>query len=242
MLIQSGEGGIEGFSDLILMLESEEFKTAFFATVAISLLIGLFLPHLAVLIPFIAAIGVALLADFQISLGFVIALTAVGFLPAVPSILRIIYETAKEEPGKAFRFGIFWLAIFMSWIPVWDDITSARLLFLPTIVLVFDVLLIISIVIPTESVERVVENNEHRLVIQTEQLSSSGYSIETLQTTIQQLNDRLTDVEQQLKQRENSTSMRLDTSDEIIKRIRQNYSNTIHEQHKDGNSGVGQQS
>jgi hypothetical protein len=194
---------IIGFSDLILFFQSEDFQTILSAVLVLSLLIGLFLPHLAWLIPIIAALGIALIANFQLSLGFIIAImwlcVLISFLPILPRTIRTSFTMLKEQPKEGWYLFIFWLGAFMSPFAFWEKAVAARWLALPTAMIVFYLLLLISIIIPKERVVESVQNNEHRLIIQTEPPSSQGEtSLENLNSTVTQITDYLKYVDEQL--------------------------------------------
>lgn len=212
--------GITGFPELISFLKGDDFKTMLSATLVLSLLIGLFLPHLAGLIPAIVALGVALLANFQISLGFIIALTLMSFVPVLPSTIKATVKMIKEDKQGWYSL-ITWLFLIFMPFMFWEKPVSARWLAVPTIMLVLYLLLLISIIIPKEAAKTPNQNNEHRLVIQTEQPSlQNNPSFEELNTTIVQITDYLKYVEQQLADHQSSVSQLSQKYNALIKVVR----------------------
>jgi hypothetical protein len=220
-LTQWGEGKIIGFSDLILFFKSDDFKTILSATVVLSLLIGLFLPHLAWLIPIIAALGVGLLANFQLSAGFIIAVTIITFLPGIPTTMKTTYEMMKNDPRGGLYSFILWLSVLLSPFLFWETPTTARWLAIPIIMIVLYLLLLISIIIPKEGATQPIPSNEHRVVIQTEQTQlQDNTSIENLHTTTKQITDYLKYVEQQLSEQQATISQLSQRYSVLVKAIR----------------------
>jgi hypothetical protein len=186
-MISWGNGKIIGFSDLISLFNSDDFKTTLSAIFILSLLIGLFLPHLAWLIPFIAAAGIGLLANFQLSLGFIIALTLITVLPALPSIVKSSREMIKNEPKEGWILPITWILAFLSPFAFWNNAISARWLAIPSAMLVLYALLLISIIIPKERNEHAKQGSEHRLLIQTEQSAQDSKTVENLNLAVEHI-------------------------------------------------------
>lgn len=225
--VQWGNSKIIGFPDLILLIKSDDFKTAVSATIALSLLIGLFLPHLAWLIPIIAMLVILLLADFQISFGFLVAVTLVLYLPA--RLTEI--DTSKDYNEPEFWYGPIALIIVVLFsILAWDKSISARWLAIPVAALVAYLLALISIIIPNEeTLQKRSDGTEHRHVIQSEQTTKNITSLDNLNDKIGQITEYLSHVEQQLEDQRISIFQLTQRYDAVMRFIRiasQNESHT----------------
>ena len=72
---------IIGFSTLIELIKSDDFRTILSAVVLLSLFIALFLPKVVWLIPFLAASGMFVIGNFEIKASIVMIFTAILLLP-----------------------------------------------------------------------------------------------------------------------------------------------------------------
>jgi hypothetical protein len=198
--IEWANRNIKGFPELISFLGSPDFKTILTAVALLSLLIGIFFPRLTVIIPFIAAAGMALIANFFISLGFTIALTAILLL--LPLLVAII--NGKGTRDDFLIFVIFVLFALGGTFYSLDILVSAKWLAIPAMLLTIYLLVFISIVMPEERVRPTIPGEEHRVIIQTEQVPSQA--IVQLNSLIAQISERVGHVEEQLQQQQLLTS------------------------------------
>lgn len=191
--------GIEGFNDLILFLERDDFKTIVSAVALLSLSIGVFFPHLAWLIPIIAAVGIALIADFQISLGFIVASILVLLLPpAAAALLSAIQDLGTETSRNSVEivFGFLSVLLLIA-IYSWKSMASARLLAIPTMILTAYLLRIISAIIPKE-------RSEGPKLMEQPLSYQARAELENLTSLVAQVANRLEAVEVQLSQQQAS--------------------------------------
>lgn len=201
-LIEVGTS-IVGFSDLVSFLESDDFHTIVSAVAIVGLLIGLFFPHLVILIPVIAAAGIALVVNFQISAGFVIALFfGLLLLPACPSVIRGSMDSDTHIRAEALGIVSFVIIIGATAALLWARPISGKWLAIPTALLVLYLLLIISIIVPREKVTPMPQE-EHRVIVQAESISPQVYNqLNELTSDIARISERLENVEMQLAQQQ----------------------------------------
>jgi len=191
--IEWANRNIKGFPELISFLESPDFKTILTAVAVLSLLIGLFFPRLTWVIPIIVAFGIVLAANFYISLGFVIVFTIVLMLPT-------LVNRGISEREFLIGFALYALIGILSWIFALRVPVSAKWLAIPAMLLAAYLLIIISAIMPEEH-KPTSPGEEHRIIIQTEQIPSQAWAqLNDLNLIISQIVDRVGHIEAQLAQ------------------------------------------
>lgn len=185
---------IIGFSEMVSFFESDDFKTVVSATVLLSLLIGLFFPHLTWLIPLMAAVGVVLTANFQVSSGFIASVTLVLSSLLLLGGIRFSRESALVVANLIFF--IFGALLYMALSTSWGPPVSARWLAIPTMIMVACLLRVISIIIPKERSGLPDQKEEHRVATQVEP------TLLQVLDRVTQISERLVVVETQLSQQQ----------------------------------------
>jgi hypothetical protein len=134
-----------------------------------------------------------------------------------------------------------WITILLSPFAFWNQSISARWLAIPSAMIVLYILSLVSIIIPKERGTPLIQSNEHRLLIQTEQSAQDNNRVENLSFTLEQTietldnlnlavtqtNQRLSDIEQELFEQCTAISQMSQKYSAIIRVIRKENSQNI---------------